>query len=425
VIQWGPQDKVEVADWTADGKSLWVTSNLGQDTMGLVKVDLESGQQTVTVSEPETDVWRPLLNPLTREIEAVAFRRERVRWSGLNAKIAADLKYLQQSVRGDFLIVNADRDWETWVVSCSGDVRPTDYYLYDRRAKKLKHLFNAWPELAKYTVAPMKPVMIKSRDGLELTSYLTLPVGVKPKNLPLVLLVHGGPFIRDAWGYNAEVQWLANRGYAVLQVNYRGSTGFGKKFENAGHRQSGAKMHDDLLDAVRWAIQEGIADPKRVAIYGSSYGGYAALVGASFTPDVFACAISLCGVSNLVSFLKSVPPAYEQFKKQYTVWYGDVEKEEEFLKSRSPLFKADRIRIPLFIAQGANDPLVKRAESEQIVEAVRKMGKEVEYLLFPDEGHGLGRPDNRLKFYAAMEAFLAKHLGGGRVEPASRQVIPE
>jgi dipeptidyl aminopeptidase/acylaminoacyl peptidase len=298
-------------------------------------------------------VWQLLLNPLTREIEAVGFRRERVQWKSLNPKIAEDLKHLQQGADGEFRIANADQDWQTWVVSYSADVRPTDYYLYDRRANKLKHLFTARPELAKYTLAPMKPVMIKSRDGLALVSYLTLPVGMKPKNLPTVLLVHGGPFIRDAWGYNAEVQWLANRGYAVLQVNYRGSTGFGKKFENAGHRQSGAKMHDDLVDAVRWAIQEGIADPKRVAIYGSSYGGYAALVGASFTPDVFAGAISVCGISNLVSFLKSVPPAYEQFKKQYAMWYGDVEKEEEFLKSRSPLFKADRIRIPLLIAQGA------------------------------------------------------------------------
>jgi dipeptidyl aminopeptidase/acylaminoacyl peptidase len=272
--------------------------------------------------------------------------------------------------------------------------------------------------LAKYELAPMKPVTIKSRDGLELVCYLTLPLGVEAKKLPMVLFVHGGPWGRDVWGFNSEAQWLANRGYAVLQVNYRGSTSFGKKFLHAGDREWAGKMHDDLIDAVNWAIEEGIADPKQVAIFGGSYGGYAALVGATFTPDVFACAVDVVGPSNLVTLLKSIPPYWEPMKKLFAVRVGDPEKEEEFLKSRSPLFKADRIRIPMLIAQGKNDPRVKQAESEQIVAAIRKAGKPVEYMVFEDEGHGFARPENSLKFNAAAEAFLAKHLQGGRMEPA-------
>jgi dipeptidyl aminopeptidase/acylaminoacyl peptidase len=237
--------------------------------------------------------------------------------------------------------------------------------------------------------------------------------------LPLILDVHGGPWARDNWGFNPEAQWLANRGYAVLQVNYRGSTGFGKRFLHAGDREWAAKMHNDLIDAVNWAIKEGIADPKRVAIYGGSYGGYAALVGATFTPDVFACAVDIVGPSNLVTLLKSIPPYWEPMKKVFAVRVGDIDKEQDFLKSRSPLFKADQIRIPMLIAQGANDPRVKQAEAEQIVAAIRKAGKPVEYLLFKDEGHGFARPQNRLKFYAAAEAFLGKHLGSDRVEPPS------
>jgi dipeptidyl aminopeptidase/acylaminoacyl peptidase len=258
----------------------------------------------------------------------------------------------------------------------------------------------------------MQPVTFQSRDGLTLHGYLTLPLGVEPTYLPFVLNVHGGPWVRDTWGFNPEVQWFVNRGYACLQINYRGSTGYGKKFLNAGNREWGANMHDDLIDAVNWAIQQGIADPKRVAIYGGSYGGYAALVGAAFTPDVFACAVDVVGPSNIITLINSIPPYWEPMKKQFLNRVGDPETEYEFLQSRSPLFRADNIKIPMLIAQGANDPRVKQAESEQIVEALKKKGKDVEYLLFPDEGHGFARPENRLKFYAVAEKFLAKHLGG-------------
>jgi dipeptidyl aminopeptidase/acylaminoacyl peptidase len=418
-VKWGPDDvDGHVIDFTADGKSLWLTTSEGRDTLSLVKRNLDTGKEEPIAFEAGADVGRVMVNPLTHEPEAVAFNRERIKWKPLNERIAGDLKILERSGHGEPSITSFDRDWQTWVVSFSADVGPADYYLYDRKTQKLTHLFASRPELAKYELAPMKPVTIKSRDGLELVSYLTLPMGVEAKKLPMVLFVHGGPWGRDVWGFNSEAQWLANRGYAVLQVNYRGSTSFGKKFLHAGDREWAGKMHDDLIDAVNWAIEESIADPKQVAIFGGSYGGYAALVGATFTPDVFACAVDVVGPSNLVTLLKSIPPYWEPMKKLFAVRVGDPEKEEEFLKSRSPLFKADRIRIPMLIAQGAKDPRVKQAESDQIVAAIRKAGKPVEYMVFKDEGHGFARPENSLKFNAAAEAFLAKHLQGGRMEPA-------
>ena len=234
----------------------------------------------------------------------------------------------------------------------------------------------------------------------------------------MVLNVHGGPWARDGWGYDPEAQWLANRGYAVLQVNFRGSTGFGKKFLNAGNRQWGAKMHDDLLDAVEWAVGEGIAERGKICIYGGSYGGYAALVGAAFTPNVFCCAVDIVGPSSICTLIESIPPYWSPLMHTFRIRVGDIETEREFLDSRSPLFKAQQIEIPMLIAQGANDPRVKQAESEQIVEALRAKGKHVEYLLFDDEGHGFAVPENRMAFYAGVEQFLAKHLGG-RVEDAS------
>ena len=258
----------------------------------------------------------------------------------------------------------------------------------------------------------MRPVRIPARDGLSLQSYLTLPAGLAPKNLPLVLNVHGGPWARDRWGYHPEAQWLANRGYAVLQVNFRGSTGFGKKFLHAGDREWGAKMQDDLTDSVAWAVKEGYADAERVAIYGGSYGGYAALAGAAFTPDLFRCAVDIVGPSNIVTLVRSIPPYWEIQRRIFDLRVGNADTEQEFLESRSPLFSADKIKIPMLIAQGANDPMVKQAESEAIVAALRQRGGEVDYMLFPDEGHGFARPENRLAFYRRAEAFLAKHLGG-------------
>jgi dipeptidyl aminopeptidase/acylaminoacyl peptidase len=274
----------------------------------------------------------------------------------------------------------------------------------------------------------MHPVVIKSRDGLELVSYLTLPKGADPDNigrpkapLPLVLLVHGGPWGRDSWGYDAEHQLLANRGYAVLSVNYRGSTGIGKEFLNAGNKEWARKMHDDLVDAVRWSIEEKIADPKRVAIMGGSYGGYATLVGLTFTPDLFACGVDIVGPSNLQTLLSTIPPYWAPAMELFKNRVGDPTTDDgkALLAERSPLTHVERIERPLLIGQGANDPRVKKAESDQIVKAMQEKKIPVTYILFPDEGHGFARPENRLAFYAVAEAFLAEHLGG-RYEPIGK-----
>jgi dipeptidyl aminopeptidase/acylaminoacyl peptidase len=415
LLTWGPDDtEGRVLGMTKDNKSLLLLSSEGRETQSLVKRDIATGKETLLAGDPEADVAEVILHPDTFEVEAVAFNREKLKWKVLDKTIAEDLAALEKAGLGEPSITSTDKERQKWIVAYSSDVASAVYYLYDRPNKKLTKLFESNPELSKYKLAPMTPVTIKSRDGLGLVSYLTLPVGVEAKNLPMVLLVHGGPWARDGWGYNPQAQWLANRGYAVLQVNFRGSTGFGKKFLNAGDRQWAAKMHDDLIDGVEWAVKKGYADPKKVAIMGGSYGGYAALVGATFTPDTFACAVSVVGPSNLVTLLKSIPPYWAPLKKQFTNRVGDLA-DEEFLKSRSPLFKVDKIKIPIMIAQGANDPRVKQAESEQIVEALRKADKPVDYLLFKDEGHGFVRPENRMKFFAQTEAFLSKHLGG-RVE---------
>ncbi len=418
LLTWGPDDSdSQVLGFTNDGDALWLLNNAGRDTLSLTYKNLANGVETVLAAQDGVDAGAVLMHPTKHIPVAVAFNRERVKWKVVADLVADDFKELTKGDRGELAIVSTDHDFKTWVVAYTADVKPAEYFLYERATMKLTPLFKSRPDLAKYTLAPMKPVTIKSRDGLDLISYLTLPAGVEPKKLPLVLMVHGGPWGRDVWGYNPTAQWLANRGYAVLSVNYRGSTGFGKKFVTAGNREWAGKMHNDLLDAVKWAVKDGVADEKRVAIYGVSYGGYAALVGATFTPDVFCCAVDVVGPSNLVTLMRSTPPYWESIKRRFAVRIGDVETEEEFLKSRSPLFKADQIKIPLLIGQGANDPRVKPAESEQIVAAVRKAGKPVEYLVFADEGHGFARPENRMKFNAAMEAFLAKHLGGGRAEP--------
>jgi dipeptidyl aminopeptidase/acylaminoacyl peptidase len=417
LLKWGPEDtEGGVVSFTKDNKALWMLTSEGRNTVSLVKRDLKSGKETLIASSPKADAGGVILSPETYEVEAVSFNYEKVEWKALDKAIKADLEVLQKGAKGEPSIVSQDKARKKWVVAYSADVTPTTYYLYDRDAKKLTKLFTAKPELEKYKLAPMKPVIIKSRDKLDLVSYLTLPVGAEPKP-PMVLLVHGGPWARDSWGYDGQAQWLANRGYAVLQVNFRGSSGFGKKFLHAGDREWAGKMHDDLIDAVKWAVKEGYADEKKVAIMGGSYGGYAALVGVTFTPDTFACAISMVGPSNLVTLLKSIPPYWEPLKKMFAVRVGELE-DEDFLKARSPLFKADKIKIPMLIAQGKNDPRVKEAESKQIVEAIRKAGKPVTYLLFKDEGHGLRRPENRMKFFAAAEAFLAKNLGG-RSQPPS------
>jgi dipeptidyl aminopeptidase/acylaminoacyl peptidase len=278
-------------------------------------------------------------------------------------------------------------------------------------------LFSHHPELETLPLVTIEPISYQARDGLTIHSYLTLPQGLSAP-YPTVMLVHGGPWARDIWGYDREAQWLANRGYAVLQPNFRGSDGYGKDFLNAGNREWGAKMHDDLIDGVNWLVSQGIADRDKIAIMGGSYGGYATLVGLTFTPEVFACGVDIVGPSNLITLMETIPPYWTPIMAMFQHRVGNLETETEFLKSRSPLFFVDKIQKPLLIGQGANDPRVKVSESEQIVNAMRQAGKSVEYVLYTDEGHGFARPENNLHFYAVAEEFLAKHLGG-RFEPST------
>lgn len=414
LVAWNAEDSLTSGPvgFTLDGQSIYLEDSRDANTGRLVKMDIATGSITVIAEDPHYDVGAVLIHPDTYEIQAVAFNRERLEWTVLDESIRADFEHIHSLHRGDFRIISRDDADATWIAAFTVDNGPVPYYAYNRQTRTATYLFDNQPELNNYVLAPMEPISFPSRDGWTIHGYLTLPPWGEHKNLPMVLDVHGGPWARDAWGYNPEVQWFANRGYACLQVNYRGSTGYGKDFLNAGNKEWGAKMHDDLVDAVHWAITRGIADPKKVAIYGGSYGGYAALVGATSTPDLFCCAVDIVGPSNLITFIKSIPPYWIPMIAIFHQRVGNPDTGEEFLKSRSPLFKVDQIKIPILIAQGANDPRVKQAESEQIVAAMKSKGIDYEYILFPDEGHGFARPENRLKFYAAAEKFLANHLGG-------------
>src|SRR5260221_1591875 len=414
ILTWNPDDAENSfpVSLRQDGPSMYRVDARNRNTGRLVKMALATGETSVIAEDAQSDVSNVLVDPDNYTIQAVAFNRDRVEWIVLDESIKLDFDTIREISRGNFAVTSRDNADRTWIISFSRDDGPVAFYAYDRQTRKATFLFDNQPDLNKYALATMEPISFTSRDGLTIHGYLTLPPKTEGKNLPLVLNVHGGPQARDNWGYNPEAQWLANRGYASLQVNYRGSTGYGKEFLSAGDREWGGKMHDDLVDAVQWAIKQGIADPQKVAIYGGSYGGYAALVGATFTPDLFCCAVDIVGPSNLITLLRSVPPSWSALLVSLYRRVGNPDTDEEFLKSRSPLFKVDQIKIPMLIAQGANDPRVKQAESEQIVEAMEKRGIDYEYMLFPDEGHGFAKPENRLKFYAAAEKILAKHLGG-------------
>ncbi len=398
--------------FTLDGQSLYLLDSRNVNAGRLVQMEIATGETRVIAQDPDYDVASVMMHPDTREVQAVAFEKDRLEWVVLDESIRADFEYLHTLHRGDFAVSSRDDADATWIVAFTTDDGPVSYYAYDRSSRKATFLFDNQPALNRYTLATMQPFSFNARDGMTIHGYLTLPPGSDGKNLPMVLNVHGGPWARDTWGYRPDAQWFANRGYACMQVNYRGSTGYGKHYMNAGNKEWGGKMHDDLVDAVRWAVAQGIADPKKVAIFGGSYGGYAALVGATFTPDVFCCAVDIVGPSSLITLIQTVPLYWRPMISLFHQRVGNPETEEEFLKSRSPLFRVDQIRIPILIGQGANDPRVKQAESEQIVEAMKSKGIPYEYMLFPDEGHGFAKPENRLKFYAAAEKFLAEHLGG-------------
>jgi dipeptidyl aminopeptidase/acylaminoacyl peptidase len=410
-----PADDAPASDalaFSGDGKSLLAISSVGVNTGRLVRIDLASGEDRVLLEDPDADVAGAMLHPDTREPQIALVLKDRAEYHVLDPAVQPDYEAIRALHTGDPSLIGRDEADTTWLVAFTDDAGPVRYYGYDRATGTGSFLFDSRPELSRYELAHMEPFSFTTRDGLTVHGYVTFPPGGGRSGLPAVLDVHGGPQVRDVWGWNPEAQWLANRGYLCIQVNYRGSTGYGKAFVNAGDREWGAKMHDDLIDAVGYVVEQGWADRDRIAIYGGSYGGYAALVGAAFTPYVFRCAVDIVGPSNLQTLLETIPPYWAPVKAQLYKRVGNPETDQEFLWSRSPLSRARDIRIPLLIAQGANDPRVKQAESEQIVAALAEAGIDYEYMLFPDEGHGFAKPENRLKFYAAAERFLAKYLGG-------------
>ncbi len=441
LFAWDMEDSEagDVTGFSKNGKELFLIDPRGSNTARLVRMDLVTGERKTVFSDPDYDVGEVSVSPESHEPDMVSVVRERQSWIALRDSVRADLERVRKIHSGDFSIVSRTRDDRIWIVVFDEDVSPLNYYLYDRNTKRSEFLFAHRPALFRYPLAPMKPVAFSARDGLKLRGYLTLPVGGR-KPFPMVLLVHGGPWSRDRWRFDPLAQWLANRGYACLQVNFRGSTGYGKNFLNAGNKEWGRKMQNDLTDGVVWAVREGIADPVRVGIMGASYGGYAALAGAAFTsdyplnkgqleisavprtskkidrsvgtPELYKCAVDQFGPSDLVALIRTMPPFWADQKGAALKRVGDPDTEADDLKERSPLYAADKVRIPLLIAQGANDAQTPRAESDRMVEALRKRKIECEYWVFPDEGHGFLKQENRLKFYHAVEAFLARHLGG-------------
>lgn len=418
----GLEENVEFVDFSEDGKSIFLNTSVNSDTTRLVEKNLKTGTERELFTNPKSDVGEVLGYPVKHGVRAVASEVDgRQVWSAIEPSMKSELEAMDSAFEGQFSVTSMDDADSRWLVAEERDVGPVRYFSWDRKAKKAELLLTSQPKLEGLSLSPMKPVTIAARDGLQLPALLTLPNG-KSKNLATVLLVHGGPWSKDSWGYRAAPQWLANRGYAVLQVNYRASTGYGKKFLNAGNRQWGLAMHDDLIDGVKWLVAQGIADPKKVAIMGGSYGGYATLAGVSFTPDTFACGVDIVGPSNLFTLLDTIPAYWASGRAQMYRRMGDPTNpaDKELLTKASPVFAASKIKVPLLIGQGANDPRVKQAESEQIVSTMEKNGLPVTYALYPDEGHGFARPENRIDFYARAEGFLAKCLGG-RVEPLPKE----
>jgi dipeptidyl aminopeptidase/acylaminoacyl peptidase len=412
-----PQDSVTtgVIGFAGDNRTAYLLSSIGANTTELGSLDLQTGEETRVFGDPHYDVSDVLLNPLTYALEGVQVLRERAEWTLFDPTVAEDFEALRALHAGELSVIDRDHADENWLVEYYEDTSPAVYYHYHRPTREGRFLFAAQPDLEGQPLAPMRPISYTARDGLVVHGYLTQPLYGAPPH-PLVLLVHGGPWARDAWGYDPLVQWLANRGYAVLQPNFRGSTGYGKAFVNAGDREWGRAMQDDLSDAVAWAVAEGVTRADSVCIFGASYGGYATLAGLTFTPDLYACGVDLVGPSNLFTLLASIPPYWESIRMLFYARVGDPERDVDLLRAASPLFHVERLRAPLLIGQGANDPRVAQAESDQIVAAMQERGIPVTYALFGDEGHGFQRDENQRAFVAIAEAFLATHLGG-RFEP--------
>ena len=406
------RESVSVAAFTADNKQMYVISNRGRDKSALFEFDPIAAKEGKLVFEhPVVDVsglgWSRARNVPTQ----VDYQIDKAERHFLDAEAKRIYEALQTKLPGyEINFQSATKDEQRLIVAASSDRTPGSRYLYDVKANSLKKLADINGAIAEADMAEMKPIAYTSRDGLSIRGYLTLPKGIAAKNLPVIINPHGGPWARDGWGYNPEIQFLANRGYAVLQMNFRGSTGFGRKFWEASFKQWGLTMQDDVTDGVNWLVKEGIADPKRIAIYGASYGGYATLMGITKTPDLYAAAVDYVGVSNMFSFMKTIPPYWKPLLEMITEMVGDPENDKAQLTLTSPALNAEKIKTPLFVAQGAKDPRVNIAESDQMIEALKKRGIDVDYMVKDNEGHGFRNQENQFDFYEAMEKFLAKHL---------------
>lgn len=413
------------AGFTNDGSLLYWLDSRDRNTAALYAQDVKTGKRELLAENARADIGGTLRDPKTGVVEGYSANYLKNEWTIVDEDIRADWKLLSGKLPGEFGVQSRTDADDKWLIWNDPLVAPSVVYQFDRKTKDLRELYVGRPELVGAPLVPMYPVEIKSRDGLNLVSYLTLPKsadtnadGKADKPVPMVLFVHGGPWARDGFGFNGYHQWMANRGYAVLSVNFRGSTGFGKDFISAGDLEWGRKMQDDLTDAVAWAVTSGVAQKDKVAIMGGSYGGYATLAGMTYTPEVYACGVDIVGPSNLETLLKTIPPYWAPIVSQFHQRMGNPNTPEglALLKERSPLYSADKIVRPLLIGQGANDPRVNKAESDQIVSAMKAKGIPVTYVLFPDEGHGFAKPNNNIAFNAVTEGFLAKCLGG-RAEP--------
>ena len=397
-----------------DNKTLFVSSNLGRDKTAIIAYDPDANKELRLIYEhPEVDVSALLRSRKRKVITAVAYETDKSHYHFLDAQREALQKKFDSRFPGyEVSLTGTNRNEDKMLVYVGSDRSYGQYWFYDQGKDEFIKLADMAPWLNEEYLSEMKPVRYTSRDGMVINGYLTLPKGVPAKNLPVVINPHGGPWARDSWGFNPEVQFLANRGYAVLQMNFRGSVGYGRKFWEASFKQWGKTMQDDITDGVNWLIKEGIADPKRVAIYGASYGGYATLAGITLTPELYACAVDYVGVSNLFTFMGTIPPYWKPYLDMMYEMVGDPEKDKDLMTAASPVFHVEKIKCPLFIAQGANDPRVAKAESDQIVEALKKRGIDVPYMVKDNEGHGFANEENRMEFYREMEKFFAKYLGG-------------
>lgn len=420
LIEWKSEEVfTKFLGFAPDNRSFFLLTSNDLNAAGIVEFDPDSGMRKIHVQDSMFDVYRAYFNPENYKLEAAQIITERQRWVCLNDEFKADMHELEKLGEGNIQVVSRTRKDDLWVVSYSSDIVPPVYFLYDRKNKNTRFLFESRPEIKRHLLAPMKPITFTARDGMKIYGYLILPPGRNPSGLPMIVRVHGGPWSRHTWGYNEEVQWLANRGYAVLEVNFRGSAGYGKHYLHAGNRQWGNKILKDLIDGRQWAVHKGYADPKRTGIFGTSFGGYAVLAMLAFFPDEFRCGAELSGPSDLIALIGSFPSYWNPLRPIIETRIGHPEKDKDLLRAYSPILAIDKIRSPLLIAHGANDQRVKKAESERVVQALKANSIPYQYIVFEDEGHYLSLETNRLKFYSGVEHFFSRLLGG-RAEGTNR-----